>query len=136
MQWVQSDSEPTIDELGQLKYVWEIEPGGEHIFSAFFSNLSSPKSVRIAPDWLIGSRSSNASGGTHTFKLDGHEGFCRIKMEVYDDFYKITPENTLYCYKKLIPVRGRMVVITEEKTIFNDYGVSTDKIEKQIIRLK
>lgn len=135
MQWLETNTEPTPDEVDQLKYSWEIKPQGEHIFPVYFSNLISSKLVRMSPDWRIAARANYAAGGGHGFYLDRHKGTCIIKIEIYDDKYKIIPEDKFYCYKKMVPMGGRMRIHTEEKTIFNYYGPNTDKIKEQVIRL-
>ena len=139
IQWpteIESAEELTYAEISQLKGRAPIQPQQARDFTASFGALADGRLMRFSPGWDIGSPSSSNStaGGSHSFDLDSHKGSCRVEIEIYNDFYKIIPQDALYCYKKLRPTGGRMIVHTKEKTFFNDYGPDAEKIEKQFIR--
>jgi hypothetical protein len=142
VQWpteIKDADELTDAELSQLKRFVPVQPQNTHNFPASFSTLIDSRLMSFSPTWGIGApapTSSADASGSHSFDLDLYNGTCRVEIEVYDDSYKITPKETLYCYKKLLPMGGNMIIHTKEKTIFNNYGPSADKIENQVVRCR
>lgn len=128
--------ELTDAELAQLKIFIPIQAQKTHYFPVSFSALVDTRLIAFAPIWDIGSRANTSNVGGHSFDLKKSKGSCQIDIKIYADSYEIIPKETLYCYKKLLPRGGNMIIHADDKTIFNAYSQNADKIEKQTIRWK
>ncbi|UQZ88090.1 hypothetical protein C4J81_02230 [Deltaproteobacteria bacterium Smac51] len=134
MQFIRTNKEVTDEEVAQIKNYWKLQPGEKRRFSAYLSSLTTSLPVYFTADWDIGSRSGANGSGGHSFDMERHGGTCRVKIEIYDDKYKVIPEDKIYCHKKLTSSSGRMDIRSEKQTITNYYGANTDHIKKQTIR--
>jgi hypothetical protein len=100
LQYLVTGQALTNDELDRWKITWPIQPQEERKFLVSFSTLVSPNWMHFNTGWRIGSHTNNPSSASHLFYLDRHEGSCQMKIEIYDESYKVIPKETFYCYKK------------------------------------
>jgi hypothetical protein len=134
-QFAIGDNDPAHTEVLDLKKLWAIGAGEERYFPISFYSLVSSRVRRFSIGGMIGDQSNFSASVGHEFDVNRDYGICRAKIEIYEDYYKLFPTKSFYCYKKLLSLVGRMSIHTEEKTRTNVYGPNVDKIEKQVIRL-